>query len=185
MMTQQLRASILSAPLAAIDRRALSQAWYSALHIARLAEERDAPKPLRPCTPPSASHPLAKARDASAAQRGGFPEAPRVPARSSERRTAAEALVDRRAPRSSLARQIEKIFFDPQGRVERSTFSLERGGARVHVVLQSKGDRIALIAICAPEQKDMVARALAQARYALASRGIAIDVEERGRSRCF
>ena len=35
MMTQQLEVSILAAPLAAIDRRALSQAWYSALHLAR------------------------------------------------------------------------------------------------------------------------------------------------------
>src|SRR6202034_3463065 len=34
MMTQQLEVSILAAPLAAIDRRALSQAWYSALHLA-------------------------------------------------------------------------------------------------------------------------------------------------------
>ncbi len=30
-MTQQLEVSILAAPLAAIDRRVLSQAWYAAL----------------------------------------------------------------------------------------------------------------------------------------------------------
>ena len=35
MMTQQLEVSILAAPLAAIDRRVLSQAWYSALRLAR------------------------------------------------------------------------------------------------------------------------------------------------------
>ncbi|HEY1429269.1 MAG TPA: hypothetical protein VGF18_06830, partial [Candidatus Tumulicola sp.] len=34
-MTEQLRVSIVAAPLAAIDPRALSQAWYSALHLAR------------------------------------------------------------------------------------------------------------------------------------------------------
>jgi hypothetical protein len=180
MMTQQLRASILSAPLAAIDRRALSQAWYSALHVARgAAGVRDARKPLRPCKFPSASHAFAKARDASDVQRGRLPEPAIARARSSERRIAAEGVVERRAPHSSLARRIEKTFFDPRARADRSTFSLERGGARVHVVLQGKGGRVALIAICSPEQKDTVARALAQARYALASRGIAIDVEER------
>src|SRR5579863_7674683 len=34
MITQELQVSILAAPLAAMDRRALSQAWYSALGIA-------------------------------------------------------------------------------------------------------------------------------------------------------
>jgi len=35
MMTDRLRVSVVAAPLAAIDPRALSQAWYSALHLAR------------------------------------------------------------------------------------------------------------------------------------------------------
>jgi hypothetical protein len=50
MMTQQLEVSILAAPLAAIDRRALSQAWYSALHLARPDRSPVPPRECGPCT---------------------------------------------------------------------------------------------------------------------------------------
>ncbi len=57
MMTQQLHVSILAAPLAAIDPRALSQAWYSALRLAHgapgdLANRR----PLRDRCAPASEH---------------------------------------------------------------------------------------------------------------------------------
>ena len=90
-----------------------------------------------------------------------------------------ERVVERRAPRSPLARKIASVFLDSRSRVERSTFTIGRDGARVHVVLQSKGDCVRLVAICAPAYRDVVARALAQARFALASRGCVVDYPER------
>ncbi|MGA8534787.1 MAG: hypothetical protein WB615_11805, partial [Candidatus Tumulicola sp.] len=82
--------------------------------------------------------------------------------------------VESRFRRSALARKIESVALDPRPRVERSTFTIGRGGPRVHVVLQSNGGIVRLIAICRPAYREMVARALAQARFALASRGCAI-----------
>jgi hypothetical protein len=123
MITQQLGYSILTAPLAAIDRRALSQAWYSALHLAR----------------------------------SGFPVA-NVPQQLSKARTA-EAL-------------------DPARPVRRATFSFagtrEGTRARVHVALQSGASGMRLVAVCPAALRAGVARALDQARYALALRGIVL-----------
>jgi hypothetical protein len=89
---------------------------------------------------------------------------------------------DRRTPRSRLARRIESVLFSPHSQVRRATFTIGRG--RVHVVLQSKGDRIALVAFCSPALRGIVARALAQARFALAARGIRGELEAKGACRC-
>jgi hypothetical protein len=185
MMTQQLRASILTAPLAAIDRRALSQAWYSALHLAR--PNAAAPTPSRPNAPSTASATSpgsAKSGVATAAK----PIAPNpsalVRTRAGVREATVDAATDRRVPRTRLARDIERAFLDPRMRRERSTFSVGNGAARVVVVLQNVGDRVRLVAICAPACKIAVARALADARFALASRGIALDIDDSRGSTC-
>jgi hypothetical protein len=184
MMTQQLRASILTAPLAAIDRRALSQAWYSALHLAR--PNAAAPTPSRPNAPSTASAtPPGSAKSGAAAAK---PVAANPPAlvwtRAGVREATVDAATDRRAPRTRLARDIERAFLDPRMRRERSTFSVGNGAARVVVVLQNVGDRVRLVAICAPACKIAVARALADARFALASRGIALDIDDSRGSTC-
>lgn len=175
MMTQQLRAGILSAPLAAIDRRSLSQAWYSALGYAgqrtapgtrscRRAASGAAEKEtgtgitrpetaasrrvwLRPCTPPGAK------RDASASL----------------------AAPERRASPSALGRAIARRFARASSPPARATFSLD--GGRVHVLLRDSGREVRLIALCAPGARVAVARALEQARYALAARGITLGIE--------
>ncbi|MEO6835481.1 MAG: hypothetical protein ABI231_06190 [Candidatus Tumulicola sp.] len=184
MMTQELRASILTAPLAAIDRRALSQAWYSALHLARRSASASPPSvPAKPVFTPAG---FAKTSPTGTEPpgRSTFAPAVRTPAR--VRETPAEGIAaDRRAPRSALARSIERAFLDPRWRLERSTFSVGDGGARVHVVLQTSRNRARLVAICPPAAKGAVARALAQARFALASRGIPLDLEDAGALPCF
>lgn len=173
MMTQQLPASILTAPLAQIDRRSLSQAWYSAL---RLAQARGAPaSPLQPsgaCEVPrcrsdaTASHHLPRER----AVRSVVTVAFAVPKSSGS----AEPSSQLRA-RSSLARQIERIFQNARKPVVRATLTLGRGEGRAYVVLQSSGDRMRVIAICRPADRQRVARALEEARYALAVHGHALE----------
>jgi hypothetical protein len=54
----------------------------------------------------------------------------------------------------------------------------------VHVILQTGGDRSALVALCRPELEAIVSRALAQAGQALAARGIAVEIRARGVARC-
>jgi hypothetical protein len=180
MMTRQLQVSILAAPLAAIDRRALSQAWYSALRLARDQQ-------------PSPQTRGRNSRCAEVRKRVGIellvPGGLRSlgPARTSvdglesrptARDDAAWRMPDRRVPRTPLARRIESVLFDPRSQAKRASFTVGRG--RVHVVLQSKGDRVALVALCSPALRGIVARALAQARYALAARGIRGELEAKG-----
>jgi hypothetical protein len=184
MMTQQLGASILCAPLAAIDRRALSQAWYSALRLAREPHAPATPAPVRPQQPESAARPDLKAA-VTPWRRGVVPErAGSASVGSRPSGPVAESAADRRALRSRLARDIQRALLDPRSALKRATFTIGREGARVHVVLQTRGDRVCLVAFCPPAQRASVARALAQARFALASRGIVVNLETRGTEQC-
>ncbi|HUA10044.1 MAG TPA: hypothetical protein VMA98_12330 [Candidatus Acidoferrales bacterium] len=173
MMSQQLDFSILTAPLAAVDRRALSQAWYSALHLA-----------ARPAAPSdlarAVAHTDAPGRDlqlvASPAREGrAEPHAAARPLQ--ERGGGVTVAAERRAERSSLARRIERVFCDPARRTQRASFTLEGTSARVHVTLQSNASGTHIVAVCSPAARAAVTRALEQARYALAARGIALRVD--------
>jgi hypothetical protein len=170
MMTQELNVCVLAAPLAAIDRRALSQAWYSALHCAS-GKSRPAPRPnVRDAgyrRNGSAAQPAPP--EHSEARSGARTTARRENAKTQDPSVSAE--IDRRARRSPLARHIERTFLDPRAMARRATFIT--GGKRVHVVVQASAGRVRLVAVCAPAIRETVARALAQARFALASRGIA------------
>ncbi|HXO17241.1 MAG TPA: hypothetical protein VN909_03645 [Candidatus Dormibacteraeota bacterium] len=180
MMTHQLEVSILAAPLGAIDRRVLSQAWYSALGLA-------SSRPDAPATSASA-----RTTAAAAFVRGGpataMPHragAPLLPVRAVPRKAAGIPLncasrneFHRRTVRSKLAVQIERTFADPGSHVRRATFSLGRGSVRVHVILQTKGEHAVLLAICSPEVRGIVSRALTQARHALAARGIDLELRK-------
>ena len=181
MMTQQLHVSILAAPLAAIDPRALSQAWYSALRLAHCAPAvSDA---AGGCATASRLHACI------AGQASGTIARPAVISPSGSRRARGEerpAAVDqlkRRGARAPLARRIERVFAastPPQ----RATFSLGHGTARVHVILQTSGRGSTLVALCRPELESIVSRALALAGQALAARGIVVEMRARGIVRC-
>ncbi len=186
MMTQQLEVSILAAPLAAIDRRALSQAWYSALHLARsectsatlgrrtsrtvAAFARAVPKDVRDVTP--------RRRVDVGAARGVTSKPSPISAQPSAAGTPAARTS---AP---LSQRIERRFAYSQGQVKRATFSMGRGAARVHVILQTNGNTATLVALCRPEMRTVVARALAQARFGLAPRGLVVNLSIQG-APCF
>jgi hypothetical protein len=171
MMTEQLRVSVVAAPLAAIDPRALSQAWYSALHAARdtpnrpgLAQSNRAPSanPL----PPSAVETTRDAKRKNAAASSG----PRGVAQS----IGANDVRGDRTP-ARMTRRIERAFARPQRPPCRAAFVVGEGAARALIVLQSRGDKTYLVAMCAPQQRETVARALAQVRASLAARGQAFE----------
>lgn len=182
MMTQQLEVSILAAPLAAIDRRALSQAWYSALRLAR---------PDRAVFPSREGSPCAVAGNAEAAPRretesllappGGTRVAHSVqtkPSKVAAQPSPPRIPADRDAVPLSL--RIERRFAYSASQIKRATFSMGRGEARVHVILQTNGNVATLVALCRPQMRTVVARALAHARFALAARGFVLDLEMRG-----
>jgi hypothetical protein len=166
MMTGTLEVSILSAPLAAIDRRVLSQAWYSALHVARASSQKPArqPKPSRAVLP-AAKFPVRDGRQQT--QRRGLGEV-RGSLAPSKARCSGAVVADRRAAGSPLARKIERAFFTPKAQHKRATLTVE--GRRVHVTVSTGHSGVRFIAVCSPSVRDVVARALAQARFALAAR---------------
>jgi hypothetical protein len=176
MMTQQLPFSILSAPLAAIDRRALSQAWYSALHLTQsgLSPNRASRVPV--CHPERSE---ARSKEAPGAFRTANPPSGFIgrPHRKASTTTRVDRDTAERRVRSALARKIEAALLDPSRRCERATFTIEGTGARVHVALRTAGGRARLVAICPPSARTRVARALEEARYALAARGIELGFE--------
>jgi hypothetical protein len=178
MMTQQLEVSILAAPLAAIDRRVLSQAWYSALYMAR-SEPAVQTLPARGSgsTPPVAPAML---------RTDGQPSSRWLPEANAERRSQrdpARPVTPQPAARASsgagasLSRRIERSFSQTGAPRRRATFSLGRGYARVHVILQTNGNTATLVALCRPEMRGVVGRALLQARCALAARGITLELQ--------
>jgi hypothetical protein len=173
MITQQLGYSILTAPLAAIDRRALSQAWYSALRLARnvpataVREPSSVPKAARIGSRPLPHHETGRARDPLGTSKA---------LRASGGAHTVAGPVERRAGRLPLARRIEWAFLDPARKIRRATFTLDGTNARVHVALQTGASGMRLVAVCPPTLRAGVARALDQARYALAVRGITLSV---------
>jgi hypothetical protein len=185
-MTEQLEVSILAAPLAAIDRRTLSEAWYCAL---RLARDERSPAPKVRAQQTAVVHVLARPRNEMLARSCRHPAtSPAKPAAAKTTLTyagwEARNAIARRSSHTPLARRIERVFSKPSAQVKRATFAIGDGRARVHVILQTNGGRATLVAICRPEARVFVARALAQARLILAIRGIGVELETKGVSGC-
>lgn len=180
---EQLQFSVLSAPVASLDRRTLSQAWYSALYgagersrVAGRASALETARGHNACPKPPA---LAQANGLRTSPRSQTPL--RAP-------TGASAGVppecERRAPHSILARKIERTFLQPKNPARKASFSLEGEHGRVHVILQSHGSRTKLVAVCSPGARAHVAQALAHARYALALRGVELEPDVREMPAC-
>jgi hypothetical protein len=182
-ISEQLQFSVLTTPVAALDRRALSQAWYSALYGngSGTAAKLQKRQPQKPCGVAHSPRPHGAVHVAAAQSRQ--PLAPRLPSSASQAQSAA-APADRRAPRSPLARKIERAFLHPKRASRKASFTIEGEGGRVHVLMRSQGPRLKLIAICPPKSRSQVAAALAQARYALALRGIDLDAHARSDATC-
>ncbi|HKE37714.1 MAG TPA: hypothetical protein VKB39_09780, partial [Candidatus Baltobacteraceae bacterium] len=160
MMTQQLNVCVLAAPLAAIDRRALSQAWYSALNCA------SNPKGEIKARTRLDGGSLAGKRSAAQTLKSEHGKLPGARREDAPRGTSAKALppggdleAERRARRSPLARRIERKLLDPRSTPQRASFST--GGKRVHVVVQASAGRVNLVAVCHPAVREVVLRALA------------------------
>jgi hypothetical protein len=174
-ITEHLQFSVLSAPIASLDRRGLSQAWYSALY--------GDTAPVRGATPASAAPSPANVHAHAGAPSAHARNEAASATLAGQAKCAAAAnggtIEERRGPRSPLARRIERTFLHPRGRVRKATFAIDGVQGRVQILLQSSGDRLTLVAVCPPKAKAHVAAALAQARYALALRGIALDAQTR------
>lgn len=174
-ITDGLAFDLLASPVAAIDRRALSQAWYSALY--RGANHSSATIPRRVATAPPQR--TAGVRSPQRAPRQAI--APRIgPGTNAAARAGRPDGMpeERRAPASPLTRALEtRLRRLPQS--GRRAFTLRTPAGRVHVLVHARGGRLTLVALCGRGARPDVAAALNRARYALASRGITVETAVR------
>ena len=172
-ISEQLSLSVLTAPVASLDRRTLSQAWYSALYRGA-TPHRALELPRQHVrgrsgafagTVGSVQNLTAPAPQARVAKGGACPARAGAEGPSAERRSA----------RTPLARRIERLLLRPGEPVRRAALAVDGSGARVHLVLHTQGNQTMLLALCPRRSLERVAQALEQARYALASRGVALQ----------
>ena len=182
-ITDQLQFSVLTAPVAALDRRTLSQAWYSALYRSGASAPVRGKCALEASNGGAHGNANPRACAAAAGEREPAFAAVQTASRSQNERSAGVPM-ERRAPHSPLARRIERAFAHRNRPAAKNTFVIEGAHGRVHVLLQSRGPRLKLIAICPQRARAQVAAALAQARYTLALRGIDLDASARGNEQC-
>ncbi|HEY0382960.1 MAG TPA: hypothetical protein VGC72_12255 [Candidatus Elarobacter sp.] len=171
--------AVVATQLPGTDRRALSQAWYSALHLAeRPRAAAHAPRAREsllgaPSGPRSATGANAAARDAANDTGRGAGRT----ARGATGRYDANAVdAERRIPKTELARQIERGLARRPARGAPASFAVRGAGGRVHLIVRNDGAHTRVVAVCAPPLRERVERALAQARFALAGRGVRAEV---------
>ena len=169
--------AVVATQLADSDRRALSQAWYSALHLAEHPSAAGRTQFTRA---------LAAAHDNGSRHGGAGSDAPPVGAaegtggarqagRASAARFDAAAVPERRAPKTELARCIERGLTRrlPRGG---AAFAVRGAGGRVALIVRTDGARTRVVAVCVPPLRERVERALAHARFALAPYGVRAEV---------
>ncbi len=164
-----------------VDRRALSKAWYDALHLASrsasgprrsVSQRGNIPlldarlfHPGKVCSPTFPSrHPGGACPERSAAKsKGEKLERPSRNVTATELPTK-RSLEERRARLTSLAGDIlERLRAQP--RATRFVFEVPQGRVCLYVVRGER--RVQIVAFCPAALRDVVERALAQVRYAL------------------
>ena len=173
-MTTAPGVAVLATQLAQTDRRALSQAWYSALHLAHDAP--GAPAAKRPALAPgsaAALHPGSARETARATHAATI--APAGAARAPRTTRAGSPFEERRCTLSDAARRVERalarIARTPQ---PRSTHTVAVGGGRVTLLVRVDPGATRVVALCGEPLRATVERALAHARFTLAARGVAV-----------
>jgi hypothetical protein len=160
--------AVIATQLALTDRRALSEAWYSALHLTR------AVAPLRSRA--------ARAVPSTAARASGVHEpvpaagkrtAIALPAPRAQRGTGAriEPVNERRRPLTETARRIERAvaFLATAPHANATAHTIDVAGGRVRLLVRSDGRTTRIVALCSRPLREQVERALAGARFALAA----------------
>jgi hypothetical protein len=176
-IAEHLQFSVLSAPIAALDRRALSEAWYSTLY----KQQRRQPMELHAahCSPLNVTVSQTVKPSAALSDPRHARHDTRVTLRGVQSSPISQTDVERRSARLALARKIERRFARARKPLHAAAFVIEGTRGRVQVILQSRGTHVNLVAICSSTARAHVARALEQARYSLALRGIELQTDTR------
>ena len=169
--------AVVAARLADTDRRALSQAWYSALHVAERPPAAGRAPRRSPCgARPNGSHVAHGPNDPPQRRSADGAARARDAARNAGARHDGSVDAERRLPKTELARRIERGLTRRPPRGAAASFAVHGAGGRVHVIVRSDGALTRVVAVCAPPLRERVERALAQARFALAGCAVRAEV---------
>jgi hypothetical protein len=173
MSDDNAKISVIATRLPFIDRRALSEAWFSALHLA--SDGSVSPKPVdrRSATQGSTATPLRNGRPFESGAPVSTPPRPVAGGRTGASAGAPPAGDLLRASRGRAIR--ENAFARARsydGFRTSLTFGVE--GERVALVLRREGATLHVVAVCRPAVADIVRRALANADLQLRARGESI-----------
>ncbi len=171
--------AVVATQFAGTDRRALSQAWYSALHLA----ERLPPARVAACAPTVSRGVRERVQRGGRANHapqgsptGGARGACDALRKAVARHVGEAPAAERRAPKTELPPGPERT---PARRLPRGAplpFAVQGRSRSVHVIVHSCAGRTRIVAACAPPLRERVERALAHARFALAGHGVRAEV---------
>lgn len=163
------KVAVIKARLPYIDRRALSEAWYSALHVAENVNVR---VPARRAGDPGNELRAAES-PCTASECGTSPCAARAWS-GPERRIQRPAVPSGGAPPAARRLGLTRTAAFQRARSYppfKATLTLGLDGARVAVLLRRDGPALRVVAICSAQHLDVVRRALACADRHLRARG--------------
>jgi len=172
MTTASTGVAVIATQLARTDRRALSEAWYSALHLAHGA----APVRARSAHGvPASSAPAPAARNAAAPSLRRVTHAPSQPHTQHGASARVGPANERRRPVTEAARRIERAVaaLAAQAKVP-GAHTVDVAGGRVRLLVHGDGRTTRIVALCSGPLREQVERALASARFALAGAGLAV-----------
>ncbi len=169
--------AVVAAPIPAADRRGLSQAWYSALHLAGsdpgLSPRRSAPSAASAMQP--AATPLREPGIRPEAQYARNTAA-RVPSLVTPPALQAP---ERRVGPTALAKRIVRAVTARNAPRATASLTVASENGRVQLVVRVDGGRTRVVALCAAADRADVTRALGAARFALANRGATVTIDVR------
>lgn len=158
----------IRARLPYFDRRALSQAWFSAFHLAVEATPAG-PKRVFAVAEPASDGPLRASRGRKLFAR----ERAAAAASTASRRiqSAAAGIPSRPGTLRRTVRAAQPLAAARQYPPVRANFTLTIEGARVQILLRRDGPALHVVALCTRRHVELVRRALACADLALRAQG--------------
>jgi hypothetical protein len=167
--------AVIKTQLPYIDRRALSEAWFNAFHLAGGAApsapvHAGRPQPLAHATPCVQA---ARRHEQSAGTEAGA--RPAYTRRSSDVRAQEPATPSARR-RARLAAAQEPVASLPvKTSPVQATFTLTVDDARVAIHVRHEDGKLRVIALCSERHVEIVQRVLAKTALAMRARGASID----------
>ncbi len=162
--------AVIATRMPYIDRRSLSEAWFSALHLASDGAPSPRPAERRAAESASAARPMRMLPDAA---RASAHRAAVVATQATSARTARGVAEPASRPLDAARRpRAEAAFARARSYAPfRTSLTLGVEGERVALLLRREGATLHVVALCRPAIADLVRRALGCADLHLRARG--------------